>query len=273
MALTGDKGLTIPREYIQALGKRLPQALGKAIRDTVFDVREGLYIEMEDVFDRPTPFIVPANKKKPGRRGSLFVEYDVKKFTGRVYAKDLAPQVLGTSLNAEQILLPNITGQEREHKRFEKALYRAGVLPRGYFAVPAKDMPRDKYGNIRRGQITQILSYLQANPDAAQNRTNRSAEAKKYSYYVVYARDGKAVGIAKRTYSKTVRQRKDIRAQGGKTSPGKRQLVFHFVKGNNYQKDFLPFEYAGELVIRRQWPKNFDYWAKQAIKPKEPLAA
>ena len=36
-----------------------------------------------------------------------------------------------------------------------------------------------------------------------------------------------------------------------------------FVSGSDYEADNLDFEYVGELVIKRQWPKNFAFWRKQ----------
>ena len=246
MPLKGDTGLKIPRQYLRQVAKKMPDAVGKAVRDTLFDVRFALYEEMEDVFDRPTPFIVPKNKKKPGRRGSLFVEYSIKDQNGRVYAKDLKGAV-GSSLTAEEILLPHITGQDREHKRFEKALYRMGALPKNWYAVPSEEARLDKYGNLTRGSITQMLSYLRANPDAMQNTTTKSMAAKKekYSYFVVRDRSGRPYGIKKRTSKRIAR------------------WFVIFVSGSDYEADNLDFEYVGELVIKRQWPKNFAYWRKQ----------
>jgi hypothetical protein len=251
MPLKGDTGLKIPRQYLRSVAKKMPDAVGKAVRDTLFDVRFALYEEMEDVFDRPTPFIVPKNKKKPGRRGSLFVEYSIKDQNGRVYAKDLKG-VVGSSLTAEEILLPHITGQDREHKRFEKALYRIGALPKGWYAVPSEEARLDKYGNLTRGSITQMLSYLQANPDAMQNTTAKSMAKKKtkYSYFVVRDRSGKPYGIKKRT-SKNVAK-----------------WFVIFVSGSDYEAERLDFDFVGELAIRRQWPKNFAYWRKQIMNPK-----
>ena len=246
MPLKGDTGLKIPRQYLRQVAKKFPDAVGKAVRDTLFDVRTGLYEEMEDVFDRPTPFIVPKNKKKPGRRGSLFVEYSIKDQNGRVYAKDLKGAV-GSSLTAEEILLPHITGQDREHKRFEKALYRIGALPKGWYAVPSEEARLDKYGNLTRGSITQMLSYLQANPDAMSNTTARSMARKKekYSYFVVRDRSGRPYGIKKRTSKRIAR------------------WFVIFVDGSDYEAERLDFQYVGELVIKRQWPKNFAFWRKQ----------
>ena len=257
--MKGDRGLQIPQEYMRELGKRLPKTMGKALRDTVFDVRTGIYAEMLDSFDRPTPFIVPSNIKRPGKRGSLFAEYDMQKFYGRVWVKDIGP-----TKGAEPIILPHIVGGQREYKRMEKALYREGILPKGMQTVPGRGARLNKYGNIPGSQITQMLSYLKANPDYRQNRTAASearakakAEKKKVSYvsyFVVRDRRGEVYGIKKRT------------------SRYKADWFLIFVDKFSYEKR-LEFQLAGELTIQRQWPKNFAYWAEQALDAKRPVAA
>ena len=244
MPLKGDTGLKIPRQYLQQVAKKFPEATAKAMRDTLFDVRTGLYQEMEDSFEPPVhPYLLPRNPKKPGKRGALFVEYDLKRFEGRVYAKDRSE---GSALTAEDILLPHITGQDREFKRSEKSLYRAGILPKGWYAIPGEAIRRDKYGNISRGQMTQMLSYLQANPDAAQNTTKNSMAKKKqrYSYFVSRDKNGRPFGIRKRT--------------------GKHKVEWFliFAESSKYYPVY-EFQKAGELTIRRQWPKNFAFWRKQ----------
>ena len=246
MPLKGDKGLKIPRQYLRQVAKKFPDAVGKAVRDTLFDVRTGLYEEMEDVFDRPTPFNVPKNKKKPGKRGSLFVEFSIRNQNGRVYAKDLKGAV-GSSLTAEEILLPHITGQDRQHKRFEKALFRIGALPKNWYAVPSEAARLDKHGNLTRGSITQMLSYLKANPDAMQNTTASSMARRKekFSYFVVRDRSGRPFGIKKRTSKRIAK------------------WFLIFVDGSDYEAERLDFDFVGELVIKRQWPKNFAFWRKQ----------
>jgi len=253
MPLKGDTGLKIPRQYLRSVAKKFPDAVGKAVRDTLFDVRFALYEEMEDVFDRPTPFIVPPNKKKPGRRGSLFVEYSIKEQRGRVYAKDLKG-VVGSTLTGEEILLPHITGEDRAFKRFEKSLYREGLMPKGYYGIPAEGIPLDQYGNLKRGMITQMLSYLKANADAAQNTTEESGRKKKWRYFVVRDRAKNMYGIKRRTgYKEATRD----------------EWVIVYVRKSKYEAGRLDFDFVGELAIKRHWPRNFAYWRKQIMNPKQ----
>ena len=92
-----------------------------------------------------------------------------------------------------------------------------------------------------------MLSYLKANPDAMQNTTTQSMAKKKekYSYFVVRDRSGRPYGIKKRTSKRIVR------------------WFVIFVDGSDYEAERLDFDFVGELVIKRQWPKNFAYWRKQ----------
>jgi hypothetical protein len=123
-------------------------------------------------------------------------------------------------------------------------------MPKGYYGVPAKGIPLDKYGNLKRGMITQMLSYLKANADAAQNTTEESGRRKKWRYFVVRDRARNAYGIKRRTgYKKASRD----------------EWVIVYVRSSNYEAERLDFEYVGELAIKRHWPRNFAYWRKQIM--------
>lgn len=184
---------------IKEIRNQIPFIMSMATDNTARAVRKELYLEMRKVYDRPTPYVVPKNIDKPGRRGSLFLKPTNRKkkdFTAIVNVKDLQ---VGTTRPAIKFLRPTIFGVTRRVKGYEKALQARGILPKGMITRPGKDAPLDKYGNIRGGQLTQMLSYLQANRDSYQNTTDRSKGKKKtnISYFVLRQAD-KPIGIFRR---------------------------------------------------------------------------
>lgn len=102
---------------------------------------------VQEVFDRPTPFI---------QRGFKYRKAAWDNLTAEVYADDYmgpAPQ---------KTLASEVFGGARKPKRFELALRAKGILPADQFAVPGRDARLDAYGNMSNGQIVQILSALGA---------------------------------------------------------------------------------------------------------------
>jgi hypothetical protein len=129
----------------------------QAVNDTAFDVRSELIREIKKVFNHPTPFIIKSvrvrksTKSKEGghRRYSdawVFINDEAKK--GDPPAKYLFAQV---------------QGGERPTKKFEASLMNIGRLSHGGFLVPARNMSRDKFGNISKETMTRMLSDLIGN--------------------------------------------------------------------------------------------------------------
>ncbi len=157
---------------LDKLGKRLERMhqerqfhfiAALAITDVAYKARDAVRKQITTSFSRPTPltqrshFAAFANK---GTRATKQAPWATIGVVSEV-SKGTPP---ARYLEAE------ITGGPRPAKPFEKALIRAGVMKAGYFAVPGKGAPLDQYGNIRGGAITQMLSYIRANPDPMSNR-------------------------------------------------------------------------------------------------------
>jgi len=51
----------------------------------------------------------------------------------------------------------------------EKSLASTGMMPAGMFITPGAGADLDQHGNMKRGQITKILSALRSSRDATQN--------------------------------------------------------------------------------------------------------
>ncbi len=143
--------------------EQMPFATALALTKTAQFTKQKLVDAMDTVFDRPTPFTKNALFVKPATKQRL---------EAAVRVKDEA--VKGNP--AVRWLFPEIYGGRRNLKGFEALLIRAGVLTRGWYAVPAVGAPLDAYGNVPGSTITKILSQLQASRDYT---ANENAEARR----------------------------------------------------------------------------------------------
>lgn len=154
----------------------LPFVAATAINMTVKQVKADMRAEIEKAFNAPTPFTLNSLQTFPlATKQSLSATLRFKDFAGK-----------GTP--AWKYLAPEIYGGERRQKGFEKALTSAGLLPAGYWAVPAKPggrsgegAPLDQYGNIKGAYLNRMLSYLRANRDASQNRAAKGGGRRRVS--------------------------------------------------------------------------------------------
>ncbi len=128
--------------------------------------------EMQTVFDRPTRFTLNSLFVRPASKK------DWPKTQAVVWFRDFAPK--GTP--AGDYLKPQIHGGSRKLKRSERAVQHRGLLPNGKYLYPSRAVKRDRYGNLSKGQITKMLSNLQAQHDSYQNTTDRG----KIRYFVAY---------------------------------------------------------------------------------------
>jgi len=145
------KGLKLLKRHIDREARKLDYAMNQAANYLAKAIREEQKAEMRRVFDRPTPYTLNSLWIKYAKKGSPWAE---------VFIKDKSAAGKGTA--AQDYLHPQIVGGGRKRKRFERALEWAGIMPPGYYAVPAAGARLDRYGNMSRGQIVQILSWFRA---------------------------------------------------------------------------------------------------------------
>lgn len=216
----------------------LPKRVASALTWTAIAVRDKLKDEMRRVFDRPTPFTLRSFYVKSARANDL---------TARVWLKE--PSLL----RPEHYLEPQIFGGARPLKPFERRLRAIGVLTPGWYAVPGQAARLDRFGNMNRGQLVQILSQLKAiglegqGYDAQPTSSARSLRNLKRAGQVFVGRPGNRrlpPGVYKRT-------------------PGGVQPLLIFVKGVRYQER-LDFFGVSERIARREFPLQLAKAAAQA---------
>lgn len=138
--------------------RRLNAATATALTRTALDVREAVKREMRAVFDRPTPYTMGSLYVRPAAANKLWAE---------TYFKD---DRAGSGTPATYYIVPEVEGGPRRVKRFEASLQAAGLMPKGWLAMPAAGARLDAYGNVSKGQIIQILSQLRVRLTAGYER-------------------------------------------------------------------------------------------------------
>lgn len=145
----------VQRQLMCLEEREIPFAMALTATRTAKAAQLALKDEISRVFDNPTPWILNSTYILAAKKS------DPKAV---VYAREWG----GTP--APTTLTPQIEGGERQYKRSEGALRAGGYLPNGWQVAPGPGAKRDKYGNINRGQLQQVLSSLRVQRDVHQNR-------------------------------------------------------------------------------------------------------
>jgi hypothetical protein len=147
-SVKSDLEATISR-FARIAGDQMPFATAMALTRTAKAAKEEIERQLPSLIDSPTPYTLRGFRLYPATKQKLRAEVDFRVAMGR-----------GTQ--ARDYLSPIVYGGERKLKAFERSLQRVGLLPSGMAAVPGSGANLDAYGNMSRGQITQILSYFKA---------------------------------------------------------------------------------------------------------------
>jgi hypothetical protein len=157
--------------------EQVPYASALALTRTAQAAQARVKEEIPRVFDRPTPLTMRSVRILMTRKGGPL--------TVNVYLQDEAAK--GTP--PVRYLFAEVEGGERNETRFERALRFAGVLPAGMAVVPGKGAPLDRYGNVKNGIATSVLSQVQANAHSGVNgnetvRSRKRAGKNRARYFV-----------------------------------------------------------------------------------------
>lgn len=229
------------REALREIGKvertLRDRIIIEALNKVSLDARDELVDEMERVFDRPTRFTLNSLFIDRANRGRLSADVGIKDFAAK-----------GTP--AVKFLAPEVEGGPRRLKRFERALQYAGILPSGMVAIPGRDAPLDRFGNVRGPEINRMLTQLRASPDPLQNETDRSRRRKRRRNrrgirYFVARRDGRAIGIGRRQGDHEV-------------------MLFFFGRPPSY-RPLLRFDDIVERTVERNFQRQFDKAARRYL--------
>lgn len=143
----------------RAMTRQVPFAVAKTLTQIAQGAKKATEDEMSRKFDRPTPwamnslFYQPANKNDEPIMSRVWLMDGNARPGGRAGQNKLA--VIG-----HQFL-----GGDRPRKLLEYWLQRAGLIGQNEYIAPGERARMDRYGNISRGQVQQIMSQLKLGVD------------------------------------------------------------------------------------------------------------
>lgn len=221
---------------------QVPFATSVAINRAADKAKLAVQKNMREVFDRPTPFVINSLRLRRSTKQNL---------TAEIQFKDK-----NSAESSRTMVLPHVEGGIRRYSPMEARLKSIGVLPDGWNAVPGAAAKLDAYGNMSRGQISQMLNLLGAYREAGYNKANAAT------------RDRLAKGSAKKNVYGFVYWVNPVGGQRGKhLPPGVYQRVTTgfgtslkpvviFVKRAKYSKR-LPFYQIAQDEFNRAFPAEF----------------
>jgi hypothetical protein len=145
--------------------------LAQALNESGYYALNKYKATMPSYFDRPTPYTV----------NSMYL----KKATSTDLNASVQWKTSSTGGSAGKYLQPEVFGGKRPTKGFERALQSAGLMPKGYVAVPTDEAPKDSFGNVPASFQQTILKYLKANPVRQASKQFTSLKAMGFSRLVV----------------------------------------------------------------------------------------
>lgn len=165
---------------ITELGRKGPYVAATALTRSMKDGQGAFKGEMQSTLDRPTAYALNGTFIKAANKNNL---------EARLWVKD---NPFGKGTPADRFLSPNIFGGGRGHKGMERMLQSAGMMPQGWYAVPAAGAQLDGNGNMKRGQIRQMLSQLKVQRGAGHEsratgstRSNRTIARQGVTYFAL----------------------------------------------------------------------------------------
>jgi hypothetical protein len=161
-------GITISstaNDVIRKLEKQQKQvrfATALALTKTAQIAKRDVEAEMQRKFDRPTPYTMKSVFTKRATPAVL---------EASAFIKDINIGG-GQGLSTAELLQHQFIGGKRAEKRSEWRFIQAGLMSIGEFLVPGKGAKLDRYGNMSRGQMQQVMSQVRVGVDPYQYSTN-----------------------------------------------------------------------------------------------------
>ena len=228
-------------EQLLALPKRLqaeaPFVAALGLTRLASESKKAIDAEMRFKFDRPTPWAMRAIAIEKATKQTL---------RSRVGLQD---ETLGKGGYWSEVLGQHFEGGGRQTKRFERAMYRSGVLPSGMAAVPARGWRTDPYGNLPRGRLTQILSYLDQWGEQGYRANMRAKGRAKYT-----KKNALGFFVARRSDPRTRHLKPGVYAASDAGITGSRRIApaLLFTREPRYRKR-IDIHRVAQSVVDRRW--------------------
>lgn len=164
MQIKIDTNLPSVRDALKKAAGQVPFAASVALNATARLGQADVVDRMRSVFDKPTPWVLNSLRVKRATKTSLVAE---------VAFKDK-----NVMEDSSTMVAPHVYGGQRRYKGMEARLFRAGLLPAGYNAVPGAAAKLDAFGNMGRGQVTQLLNVLGTYTEAGYSKADARTVAR-----------------------------------------------------------------------------------------------
>lgn len=239
------------KRALSKAASQVPYAMSVALNKTAEKARLNVVKEMQQVFDRPTPWVLNSLR--------------VKRSTKTMLVAELVYKDRNSVENSRSMVEPHVFAGKRRYKAMEARLWRAGLLPDGWNAVPGAAAKVDANGNMSAGQITQLLNVLGTYTEAGYNKANaktvdrlKKGNVKKNQYGFTYFVN-KVDNVKGKHLQPGVYQRV-ITAFGTSLKP-----VLIFVRRANYRKRLGFFETV-QATVDREFPGEFKLAMDEALR-------
>ena len=250
-------GLDAIKARLRGLSEnKIKVAAVAALNDAAYLTAQEEKKEIERVFDRPTPWVKGGVRYVKARKNKLEAVVDLD-FWGNKQG-----------VTVEKILKAEVFGGQRRHKRHELALQRAGVLPAGWYIVPGEAADMDPYGNMKAGQIVQIITWFRAAGEVGYKANMTQATKDK-----LWKIKKNAYGLAYFYVAPGMRRPRSQREQNLHPGVYKRintafgtaiRPVMIFVQRNNYKRR-LDFYGVAEKFARKEFNRAFPMYLEQLL--------
>jgi hypothetical protein len=169
-------GLDKIKAQMGNLSKQANFAASKALNTTAFAVNTEIKKEMQTTFQGgATAYALRAFKVEGAKKDNLVATVALRTDTN------------GAALPYSKALGHMFTGGRREYKKLEAMLHARKLLPSGLSIAPGDAMRLDRYGNMDKGQLTEVLTMLLARPSTMRviRKTGKGKPQKLIDYFVV----------------------------------------------------------------------------------------
>lgn len=230
------------RRDLRALEKQLRFGAVVAATRTAFDARRAeLDMFARVIQDKPTPYTLRGVYAKRATVADPVAEFGIRDRLSPSPAPGHQPATY---------LRTQIDGGSRDVKAFERRLQQAGHMPQGWVAVPGAAARIDQYGNVSRGQITQILSQLQALSSPSFNGNLR----RQLPRNAAGPRDPKVAALRRAAFNRAGGQFFIVKPGESRLAPGVyvRQVLGRRVQGPALPRPRAVFIFARRASYRRR---------------------
>lgn len=188
-----DKGLRVLAETPDMIRK----AVVGALSDTVDDLYTRQHMEMNKVFNKPSPYVLKGLKKSyPGGREG---QSSRARFGQGATRAGTYFEYFGGTGSPESIVKPHVFGGQRSRKSSEKRLQGMVALLGGQDTVQGRNYPRGSGGDISGARYSEMLAAVGALSETARGAMPKGKQRnrKNVSFFVI-KRNGAPIGIAER---------------------------------------------------------------------------